>query len=117
MQTDKKYNIVADQASTYQLTLTWLDPDNQPVDLTGYSAKMQVRLGYQEPSAIITVSSDDGEIILGGSAGTIAITISAEKMTATTARVYVYDLRMTVGDTVTRLIEGNFTVQASVTRG
>lgn len=116
MQTDKRYNIVADQASTYQLAITWLDPTGQPVNLDGYTAKMQVRLGYPEPSAVVTISSDNGEITLGGSAGTINLEISAEKMAPLAARVYVYDLRLDNGAVVTRLIEGTFTVQATVTR-
>lgn len=114
-----KYNIIADQAATYQLNVTWNDSNNTPVNLTGYTAKMQVRLGINEPTAAAEVSEVDG-IVLGGAAGTIAITISATKMTALKApQTYVYDLRLTAGSggQVTRLIDGTFTTVPAVTRG
>lgn len=112
-----RYNIIADQAATYQLNVTWKDSSGTPVNLTGYTAKMQVRLGINEPTAAVEVTNTSG-IVLGGSAGTIAITISATQMTALTApQTYVYDLRLTSGDVVTRLIDGTFTTVPAVTRG
>ena len=118
MYTDKKYNIVADQAATYELAITWLDPSGNPVNLTGYSARMQVRLGYAEPNAVIDISSDTSNIVLGGTAGTIHITVPAVDMGFLKApQTYVYDLRLQNGPTVTRLIEGAFQVVPAVTIG
>ena len=114
-----KYNIVAEQAATYQLNITWNGSDGQPVDLTNFHAKMQIRLGFNEPDAIVTVDDSDG-ITLGGELGTIAIVISAEQTALLRApQVFVYDLRMTndLGGEVTRLIEGTFTTIPAVTRG
>lgn len=114
-----KYNIVAEQAATYQLNITWNDSNGQPVDLTNFHAKMQIRLGFNEPDAIVTVDDTDG-ITLGGELGTIAIVISAEQTALLRApQVFVYDLRMTndLGGEVTRLIEGTFTTIPAVTRG
>ena len=111
-----RYNIIADQAATYELLVTWKDPSGTPVDLTGYTAKLQVRLGYAEPTAVVTVSDLNG-IVLGGAAGTIAISIDVTQMTALRApQVYVYDLRLDSGGTVTRLIDGTFTTIPAVTR-
>lgn len=113
MYTEKKYNIVADQAATYQLTVTWLDPSGNPVNLTGYTAAMQVRLGYSEPSVAATAT-----VVNGGVTGQLTVTVDATQMAALRApQVYVYDLRVTNGATVTRLIEGTFTVVPAVTRG
>lgn len=113
-----RYNIIADQAATYELLVTWKDPNGTPIDLTDYTAKLQVRLGFSEPDAVVTVdSSFMGGITLGGEAGTIFITIDANQMSALRApQVYVYDLRLDSAGTVTRLIDGNFTTIPAVTR-
>jgi len=113
VQTTKSYNIVADQAATYELAVTWLDPNGNPVDLTHYTPAMQVRLGYNEPSVAATAS-----IVNGGVTGVLTVTIDATQMAALRApQTYVYDLRVQTGPTVYRLIEGTFTTVPAVTRG
>lgn len=108
------YNITAYQGATYTLTLTWTVNDT-PVNLTGYTAAMQVRQSPSATSTIFSLSNGSG-ITLGGSAGTIAIAISATDMANTLAGKYVYDLELNSGSEITRLVQGTFTVQAEVTR-
>ncbi len=108
-------NITAEQGATWSLTLTW-KIDGAPVDLTGYSARMQVRRTHAAADAILSLTSDDG-ITLGGEAGTITLTATAAAMAAITARAYVYDLELVSPDgTVTRLVEGTWYHRPEVTR-
>lgn len=108
------YNITAYQGATYKLSLSWTI-DDTPVDLTNYSAAMQVRESVSSDEPLLDLSSGNG-ITLGGTAGTIDIEVDADVMEATPAGRHVYDLELDSGGEVTRLIQGAFTVQAEVTR-
>jgi hypothetical protein len=108
------YNITAYQGATYKLSLSWTVGD-APVDLTNYTAAMQVRESTASADAILDLSTGEG-ITLGGTAGTIEINVPAQTMELTPAGTYVYDLELDSGAEVTRLIQGGFAIQAEVTR-
>lgn len=109
-----RYNITAYQGATYDLDLTW-KTNGSAVNLTNYTAAMQVRAAANASSAIISLANGSG-ITLGGTAGTININISATAMGSATPGQYVYDLELNSGGTVYRLIQGTFSIQAEVTR-
>ncbi len=113
-----KYNIIADQGATFSRTATWLGSDSQPINLTGYTARMQVRQRYVSTSTVLSLTSSPAAgISLGTSNGEITITVSASSMAAVGAGEYRYDLELISGSgVVTRLLMGSFTVQAEVTR-
>jgi len=108
------YNVIAYQGATYTLNLTY-SVDGTPVNLTGYSAAMQVR---ETPSASTTVLSlvSGEQITLGGANGTVAIEVSATAMASAKAGSYQYDLELNSGGQVTRLLQGKFAIEAEVTR-
>jgi hypothetical protein len=108
------YNITAYQGATYKLDLVW-SIGTAAVDLTNYTAEMQVRESVASSSAVLSLSTDS-EITLGGTAGTINVTVDAEEMQATPAGTFIYDLELNSGGEVTRLIQGNFVIQPEVTR-
>ena len=107
------YNITAYQGATYSSTLTY-SIGGTAVNLTGYTAAMQVRENPSS-SAVIGISSGSG-ITLGGTAGTIALNIAASTMGSATPGFYQYDLELTSGSVVTRLLQGRFEIQAEITR-
>ena len=76
------YDITADQGSTFSRRITWLDSAGAPIDLTGYTAKMQVRETVDSTAVILELSTVNSRISLGGAAGTIDLTASATVMTA-----------------------------------
>jgi|TARA_R110000796_G_scaffold238724_1_gene359164 carbon monoxide dehydrogenase subunit G len=108
------YNVDAYQGATYTLNMTY-KIDNVVVDLTGYTAAMQVRSTPGAPTAILSLESGT-EITLGGAAGTIAVEVSATVMAAVAAGNYEYDFDLNSGGQVTRLIRGKFTVVAEITK-
>jgi hypothetical protein len=108
------YNITAYQGATYDLNLTWAI-GGTAVNLTGYSAAMQVRENASSSATILSFTNGSG-ITLGGTAGTIAVTASASTMGSAIPGNYVYDLELNSGSQVTRLIQGGFAIQAEVTR-
>jgi hypothetical protein len=120
------YNIVSDQGATFAQTLTWKDANGTAINLTGYTARMQVREKYSSVHAVLSLTTENGRIALGGSAGTIALAVSAADMAALSipdapgsppAKSLVYDLELVAaGGQVTKLLMGTFTVRREVTR-
>ena len=110
MHTPGKLNITCYQGATFDKKLVW-SIDGTPVDLTSYTAAMQVRKTH--PTEEYTF--EFGEITLNDE-GEILIEATADETANIPAREYVYDLELTNGETVTRLIEGVFLVTPEVTR-
>jgi hypothetical protein len=106
------------QGANFDYTLTW-QVGGSAVNLTGYSARMQVRNSYDAGTAIVSLTNGTG-ITLGGTAGTILLELSATATAAldgTPSTQYVYDLELVSGaNYVTRLVEGRFYVYPEVTR-
>lgn len=109
------YKITAPQGATFDRQFT-LTIGGTAVDLSGYHAAMQIRETHETETPIISLTQGTG-ITLGGTAGTILVEISAATMGSAEPAQYVYDLEL-VGSTgtVTRLLEGDFTITPEVTR-
>ena len=124
-----RYSFVVEQGSTFNIELQYKDSNGNPVNLTGYSGKMQIRSNYADnnPITYVTLSSslnpDGTGLNFGGSSGinpptsgTIGVIISAATSSALTFATAKYDLELTSGTTVTRLIEGDVQLSKEVTR-
>lgn len=111
------YNIVIDQGADYFLNVTYDNPDGTPVNITGYTAEMQIRVNANSPTAVLTLTSGSG-ITITGASGLIAIRATAAQTRAIDEGPYVYDLEITAPSTgvVTRIIQGQALVSAEVTR-
>lgn len=117
MQTPGLLDLNCYQGASFDYTLTW-QTNGAPVNLTGYTARMQVRDGYDGATAVVSLTSGSG-ITLGGTAGTIALALTptvTAAIDATPSGQYVYDLELVNGSAVTRLVQGNFIVSPEVTR-
>lgn len=111
-----RHNIRIDVGSTFYLFLTWLDSNGDPVDLSGYTARMQARAAIDSASTIFSATTENGYIVLGGALGTISVTIPAAVTEEITESSGVYDLELVNGSVVTRIIEGIVIFSAEVTR-
>jgi len=115
MQQPASYDLVMYQGASWDYTFTW-EINNVVVNLTSFTARMQVRLSYSSTAIVLGLTSGSG-ITLGGALGTISLAVNAATTAAIPASSYVYDLEL-VGSTgeVTRLVEGKFIVTPEVTR-
>jgi len=110
------YNIVADQGATFTRNIMWKDANGNPVNVTDYTARMQVRQKYTSSSTVLSLVSPTN-ITLGGGSGTVVVTASATTMAGIAGGDYVYDLEMVASNNVvTRLLQGSFSVRPEVTR-
>ena len=108
-----RYNITLVQGTTFQLAPQWL-VDNAPVNLTGYSANMQIRQFVDSASPLATASTDNGKIVITPATGTITITLPATETATYPANSYTYALNLTApSGTVYQILNGSFVVQAS----
>jgi hypothetical protein len=117
MQSPGRLDMDCYQGASFDYTLTW-QTGGTPVNLSGYTARMQVRDTYDGGSAVVSITSGTG-ITLGGTAGTILVELTATQtaaIDATPSGQYVYDLELVSGSSVTRLVEGTFIVSPEVTR-
>src|SRR6056300_1385131 len=94
-------NLTFPQGATWDLSITYTDADGDPIDLSNHSARMQVRQSYTSTDTVLDLSSGSG-ITLGGSAGTIDITVPAATTVGVAPLRYVYDLEVDVSSVVTR---------------
>lgn len=112
-----KYDFEIEQGTSLAKPFVWKDGDGVPVDLSGYTARMQVRQSVTSDTVLQELLSTDGTIVLGGAAGTITLTLSATAMAAITWKRGKYDLELVASNGfVTRLLEGVVTVSKEVTR-
>lgn len=110
-------DIDIEQGATFVMNLVWKDANQAPIDLTGYTARMQVKRRYSDTVPLLDFTTQNGAITLGGSNGTIQIVGLATLTEDVPAKPCVYDLEL-VSPTgfVKRLIQGVATVSPEVTR-
>jgi hypothetical protein len=109
-----KYNLVCEQATTFNFQFT-IKNDSTPWNLTNYTAVMTVRPFVGASTTTVVASTANGRITLGGALGTVTVNIDATTTGAITPSRYSYDLVLTTGATVTRILEGKFVVTGAVT--
>jgi hypothetical protein len=124
-----KYSFTIEQGSTLDFEIQYKDPNSLPVNLTGFSGKMQIRSNFADnnPVTYATLSSslaaDGTGLNFSGSngstppiSGSIGIYISAASSSAFNFQTARYDLEISSGNTVTRILEGQITLSKEVTR-
>jgi hypothetical protein len=111
------YDLEIEQGATFSRLFRWKDSEGVLVDLTGYTARMQIRRKFSSATAEYSATTENGAIVLGGALGTIQLTISATDTAALTCVSGVYDLELVDSEgVVTRFVQGNVTVSREVTR-
>jgi len=115
--TAANHDIIIEQGATFRLNLLWKDSLGAPINLTGYTARMQVRRKHSDPTILLNFTTENGAIVLGGAAGTIAVTGLATLTDDLPAKPSVYDLELvSSGGVVTRLVQGAATITPEVTK-
>jgi len=113
-----RLQLVILQGETYSALHVWkAGTPALPVDLTGCSARMQVRSELPSPEVLLELTTDNGRIELGGTNGEITLKLSAAETAALTWERGKYDLEIVHSDaSVRRLLEGSIKVKREVTR-
>jgi hypothetical protein len=89
---------------------------NEPVDLTGYTARMQIREKVTSETVLETLTTSNGKILINNTAKTISMILSAATTEAYTWKTGVYSLEMEKDGVVVPLLYGSVAVEREVTR-
>ena len=109
-----RYNITIINGTTFTLAPIWL-VDNLPVNLTGYSADMQVR--DVSNNLVVELSTANGKAVISPALGQTTFTLTPTQTSAANLPVgnYTYAFNLTDGSSNTyQILNGAFNVQASV---
>ncbi len=111
------YNTVIDQGADWYINFTYKNPNGTAINLTGYTAALQVRTSPLALTAVLTLTSGSG-ITITGASGLIEVHATAAQTAAITNGKYAYDIEITAPTTnvVTRLVQGTIEVSPQVTR-
>jgi len=112
------YNTVIDQGADWYLNVTYNDPAGTPIDITGYTAALQIRTSPLARTYVLSLTDEDG-ITITGDEGLLAIHATALQTADIVNGKYSYDLEITSPNpsyVVTRLIQGTVEVSAQTTR-
>ncbi len=89
---------------------------NEPVPITTYSARMQIRETVDSPTIIYEATSQAGQIVLDNTFKTITITLLANVTSNFNFTTAVYSLELYNGNNVVPFLVGNLTLVPEVTR-
>ena len=106
------YNFILEQGATFTRTLT-VKENNSAMNLSGYSVASKMRSTHDSSTVVGTFTCT----ISNASGGVITMNMTANTTSAIEEGIYVYDIEITSSaGTVTRLMDGNVTVNPEVTR-
>lgn len=117
MTTPAKLKLKIYCGATFRKRLTWKSPAGTPIDLSGCTARMQIRAEVESPAVLLELTTANGRIALGGVAGTVDLLITDEDTAAIAWESGVFDLEIAHPDgSVTRLAKGTVITDPGVTR-
>jgi hypothetical protein len=112
-------NLTIYQGSTFSQKFKWKTGNPAtPVNLAGYTARMQIREKIKSPNYIINLTTENGGIVITNAAnGEFSVEIPATVTASMNFKVGVYDLEfVSSGGIVERLFQGTITLSPEVTR-
>ena len=127
-----KYSFTIEQGSTVDFEIVYKDSNSDPIDLTLYTSRMQIRPSIGSDIVHMTLSSSLGPsgtgLNMSGSnsanpptSGSIGVFISAASSSLLDFTNAVYDLEIASGSGncahVTRILQGNIKLSKNITLG
>ena len=109
-------NFEVDQNATFSFVVEYKDDNGNAIDLTGASAKMQVRDVKGGTKLAVTLTSPSGGIVINGLLGKLTVTLTPTQTNKLFYPKSVYDI-MVIDSNVNKikLLEGFLTLNRSVT--
>lgn len=113
-----RVKLIIDQGATFRKHFVWkVGTPAAPKDLTGYTARMQIRETVESAVVLKSLTTENGGITLGGATGEIDLYLSAVDTAAIAWDSGVYDIEFIAPNSdVIRRIAGTVIVTKEVTR-
>lgn len=110
-----KFDLVIEQGSTYNKRVQWNDAAGTAVNITGYTAFLEIKNTKEDADALISLAVGTGITLTTPTSGILDIAMTATQTAAFDFDRAVYDLVMVNGSTKYRLMEGNAVLIRRVT--
>lgn len=116
--TPGKLNLIFYQGSTFKRIIRLTDSTAAPINLTGATVRMHVRVTMSDTTPIIELDEDNGRALVTDAVnGEVTLLISATDTAALDFASGVYDLEIEYSDgTVDRVLAGTVKLSKEVTR-
>jgi hypothetical protein len=116
-----KFDLVMVQGATFEKSFEYKDSSKTSINLTGYTARLQVRSDTDSSTTLIDLTTENNRITLNDpTTGVIQLYISAADTAALTFNTGVYDLELqhvASGRTIVEnIVYGNVSLRKNVTR-
>jgi hypothetical protein len=109
-------NFEVDQNATFSFVVEYKDENGNAIDLTGASAKMQVRDVKGGTKLAVTLTSPSGGIVINGPLGKLTVTLTPTQTNKLFYPKSVYDIMVVdTNANKIKLLEGFITLNRSVT--
>jgi hypothetical protein len=107
----QRVDIVCRKGDTFSIEIDFFDANDQPIDLTAYTWKMEVSESDTSPTPVL----DDTDFNYNGnSSGKLYVTATANTMLTIDGGLYIYGLQSNDAGTVKTWLYGLFTVNEDV---
>jgi len=111
------HRIKVQQGAAFKLNVQAQNADKSAMNLTGYSARMQIRASATDPSILMEASTANTYITINGPGGVVMINVPATITDPMTWTDGVWDLEIFTNTTdIIRLAEGSASLSPEVTR-
>lgn len=89
------------QGATFQHRWKYVDSDDNVINITGYSARLQVRERWEASAKLIDATDGNGKLVIVGASGTIDLLLTATETALLDFDSAVFDLELLHSDAVT----------------
>ena len=112
-----KLDLLIEQGATFKHALLVEDNSGSALDLTGFTARMQLRPEIESADVLLELTTENGRITIAPLTGRLDLEVEADDTGALTFETAVYDLELIdpAGD-VLRLLQGRVRLSPEVTR-
>ncbi len=112
-----RYDLLINQGADFVQIFTYKASNGTPINLSGYTARMMIKNSPEDDTALVTLTTENGRIALGGALGTITLSLTNAVTAALDFTNALYDLEIVSGGGfVTRLVTGAVTLSPEITK-
>jgi len=118
----QRYDFQIDQGADFSMAVAYTDSSDSAYDLTesNYAAVLTIRENVEDTTALATLSSSDGEIVLTSTAPNITINIPYSTTASLDFDTAFYDLELTTNSghvlTTDKILRGKVKLIKEITR-
>ena len=111
-----KIDLTIEKGASFRKTFLWKDSDKNIIDLSGYTARMQIRTSVNSSTIISELTTENGGITITSLEGKIELYISDTDTSAISYNKGAYDIELIVGGEITKFSRGNVYIIEEITR-